>query len=353
MRDILYPFRRLHGFIHDKQERYKKRNVYKKLFRKNPKTVFLVLTPEHGNLGDHAIALAEKELLLKNHIDYIEITDRQVNEMRRKNELNILDGFPILINGGGNIGTLWPNVEMAMRDIIEQNPKSSIALLPNTAYFEKTDQGTEEFNKTINIYKCHKQLHLYLREKISYSLFKNVCQNVKLIPDMVLSLNRCNNNVQRHGCLLCLRGDREKTLTEKDSQFIKEEVSSLFNDVYITDMVVSHNIVKDEREEELEKKFDQVRSAELVVTDRLHGMIFATITGTPCVVVDSKSPKLRGCYEWIKNLDYIRFADNPMLIIEEYKKIPCGEHKCDNSHLLPYYEELKNDIIQLTSKGKT
>ena len=47
-----------------------------------------------------------------------------------------------------------------------------------------------------------------------------------------------------------------------------------------------------------------------MITDRLHGMIFAAITQTPCIVLDSLSHKLRGCYEWLKDLDYILFADS-------------------------------------------
>ena len=85
--------------------------------------------------------------------------------------------------------------------------------------------------------------------------------------------------------------------------------------------------------------------AKLVITDRLHGMVFCAITGTPCIVVDSKSPKVRGCYEWIKNLDYIRFVDDTAQISEEFQKIPKQEHRYDNSHLMKYYEELAQDIL--------
>lgn len=38
------------------------------------------------------------------------------------------------------------------------------------------------------------------------------------------------------------------------------------------------------RKEALSDLFDQFRSLQLIVTDRLHGMIFAAITSTPCIV---------------------------------------------------------------------
>ena len=76
-------------------------------------------------------------------------------------------------------------------------------------------------------------------------------------------------------------------------------------------------------------------------------MIFAAITNTPCIVLGSMSHKVRGCYEWIKDLDYIRFVDNVSDIAEAFRSIPNTEHKFDNSHLAHYYDELKQDLKQL------
>ncbi len=45
-----------------------------------------------------------------------------------------------------------------------------------------------------------------------------------------------------------------------------------------------------DRMEELNSKFAEFLSSGLVITDRLHGMIFAAITGTPCIALDNKSP---------------------------------------------------------------
>ena len=111
-----------------------------------------------------------------------------------------------------------------------------------------------------------------------------------------------------------------------------------------TDMVLPGRVPVDQRENALNEKFAQFAGAELVITDRLHGMIFCAITGTPCIVLDSKSPKVRGCYEWIRHLDYIRFADKPEDIAAEYRAIPEGPHRYDKSHLTQYYQTLGEDI---------
>lgn len=350
MKDILYPIRCLHGQAHEAKIRFKIRQTYRNEFREmrkqNPKTVFLLMTPEHGNLGDHAIAFAETTMLKSCGIDYFEVTGRQLNEWKYQGVLDLMNGFPILINGGGNLGTLWMNVEEIQREIIRKNPSSSITILPNTIFYEDTDWGKKEFKKSVQCYNRHRRLYLYARERTSYEGMRKVYHHVKLVPDMVLSLEQCGRKQERHGCLLCLRSDCEKTRTVEQDRVLRQQAERIFGDaVTDTDMVVKGRITIEQRDAELKARFDEFSAAELVITDRLHGMIFCAITGTPCIVVDSKSPKVRGCYEWIKNLDYIRFADDVAQISEEFYKIPKREHRYDNSHLTKYYEELAQDIL--------
>ncbi len=71
-----------------------------------------------------------------------------------------------------------------------------------------------------------------------------------------------------------------------------------------------------ERREILENKYNQFRQAEIAITDRLHGMVLAAITGTPCIVFSNYNQKVKGTYEWLKDLEYIRFVKN----IDEAKK---------------------------------
>ena len=57
------------------------------------------------------------------------------------------------------------------------------------------------------------------------------------------------------------------------------------------------------------KKLDEFRKSKLVVTDRLHGMLFAAITGTPCIALGNSSGKVKGVYDWLTHLDYIQYVD--------------------------------------------
>ena len=113
-KDILYSLRRLHGMMAEAKIRRGQRNYYKSILsekkRHNPYVVYLVLTPEHTNLGDHAIASEETRLLQRLGIDYIEITGAQLNALKSQKLLGVMNRTPILINGGGNLGTRWCDV---------------------------------------------------------------------------------------------------------------------------------------------------------------------------------------------------------------------------------------------------
>lgn len=350
--DILYPLRRLHGAMYEwnlkrKRKREIKKDIseFKKKKRQNPNTVFLVFTPEHQNLGDHAIACAEIEMLKKAGFDYVEITGAKLYRMAAYQMLDVMNGYPILVQGGGNLGTLWFDVEQIFRAIIQKNPDSKIFCYPNTMYYEDSQWGREEFERSKVIYRGHNQLYLYARERTSFDAMNAAYRNVKLIPDVVLSLNKCEAGALRKGCLVCLRSDCEKTRTGVEEACLIEQIQHIFGkDYHFSDMCTGYDIPVNQRETELERKFDEFRHAELVITDRLHGMIFAAVTGTPCIVINSKSPKVRGCYQWIKDLEYIRFADHVEDIQTLYSMIPKKEFVYDNSKLAHYYDELMKDL---------
>lgn len=353
--DFKYPFLLAKVTVQQYIKKQKKilelKKQYQQVFRdkkrKNRKTVYLVMTPEHENYGDHAIALAETEFLQKHGVDYVEITGYSLEVLRNYGLLSIMNGSPIVFQGGGYLGTLWFESEVLLRQVIQENPKSPIILLPNTIYYEGNDWGAEEFEKSVAVYGAHKNLHIYAREKQSYERMKTAYKNVKLIPDMVFSLDAAALQEVRSGCILSLRADMEKTRTQEQDAMILQQVSSLFGEnVRRSDMVSASWIPVSQRKKAVYEKFREFSGAELVVTDRLHGMIFCVVTGTPCVVLDSKSPKVRGCYEWVKGLNYIRFADDASQIIQAYESIQQTRDAdvYDNSVFSDAFEELAEDM---------
>lgn len=346
----IYKLRVLHGRIHEWRLIVLPYYIQK---LKHPKAAYLVFTPEHGNLGDHAIAQSEKLLFKELGVQFIEITENKLKELNRLNFLRVINRRTVFVHGGGYLGTLWMNCEYMLRDIIQQNPKAKIVLFPNTIYYENNEFGQEEFEISKSIYNSHKNLKIFAREHNSYLVMQQAYNNVYLVPDMVLLMNQCKPQIERNGCILCLRRDLEKTRSDEEEQIITETAHHLFgDDVHLLDMVSDYPIFIEQRDEELEKQYSAFRHAKLVITDRLHGMIFAAITGTPCIVINSKSPKVKGCYEWVKDLEYIQFCDDVSQIADIYNSIPVKDWKYDNSYLLPLYKPLKAEILKATKSNR-
>lgn len=319
----------------------------------HPNGVFLLLTPQHCNLGDHAIALAETRFLQEMGVEYYEITGKECLSLLGMDGISLLDGAVLLLNGGGNLGTLWPEWENAMRRIVQAAPHSEIFFLPNTVYYDPTPAGQQSLEESIRVYSAHPALHFYARERASYELMKVIYPNVTLVPDMALTLHLPRSTAPRAGCLLLLRNDREKTRTPAQTAEVMAQCHRLFGEnITLSDMDAPAPVSPAQREGVLREKWAQVAGTELVITDRLHGMIFAALTETPCIALDSKSPKLRGCYEWLRGLGYIAFADSPADIESIYgrlKNAPC--HYC-SADFLRQMQSLRADILQAITTRK-
>lgn len=317
-------------------------NEYKKS-TKNP--IFLIFTPEHANLGDHAIAYAESILLKKARIKYYEITGEKLYELEQYGYLSILNHATILINGGGNLGILWPLIEKMNRAVITQNPDSKIYVFPNSIFYGNDDYGRKEFELSKKIYNNHKNLHLCARERISYDIMKDAYKSVELVPDMVFTLNESHDTLERDGCLWCMRNDVERTLTDEQEGKLKQQLVDIYGDnIKESNTVLSYDVSVEKREEELKRKFNEFKSAKLIVTDRLHGMVFAAITGTNCIVINSKSPKMKGCYDWIKDLDYVAFIDDVENIDKIIDNFPDYPHEYDNKEFVKAIDKMISEI---------
>ena len=79
------------AFIKSKQYKYSLDKQYK--IYKNKKKFVLIGTPEHGNLGDHAITIAQYSILKENFNEYFEKIEF-IKKYIDKEDV-------IIINGGG------------------------------------------------------------------------------------------------------------------------------------------------------------------------------------------------------------------------------------------------------------
>lgn len=288
------------------------------------KKIYIFGAPEHGNLGDQAIIYAERQFFKDNFKEYkiIELESYKISkciDLLKK----IVKTSPIFVHGGGFLGTIWEEEEKMFRTTIKSFPNNKIVVMPQTIFFSNDEKGRKTLEESQKIYSAHKNLLILCREKYSYDFMKEnfpECNTI-LTPDMVLYLNLDLKKNTANKVLFCIRKDKEKiNYNLQDAEnYIKEKNMNI---VY-TDTVIPNRVKQHSRKQFLLKKLNEISNSKLVVTDRLHGMVFSLIAKTPCVVLENKSYKIKGVYNWIKNINYIKLSKEKNLIkdIEELLNI--------------------------------
>lgn len=285
-------------------------NQYDHLRGKNK--CIVMLAADYGNLGDVAITYAQEEFLA-DHFPGYEIVDVPIS--KTLSDLKTLRSICrpediVTVVGGGNMSDLYYDIELLRQMVVKAFPQNRVILFPQTMFFSDSAGGRYLKNRAKEIYSRHYNLIISAREKWSYMAMKEMIPDAILIPDIVMTLDEREPQVERNGITLCLRDDAESGLSKGFKEELRSKVSSNYDVVDYDTHIGRGNLSLEERKNELEKIWSKFRSSEWVITDRLHGMIFAYITGTPCVVLPNNNYKIEGCYNWIKNCGFILFLDN-------------------------------------------
>lgn len=294
----------------------KRENKFKNLVEEEKK-IIIALAADYGNLGDVAITFAQKKFLEDNFKDYkiIELYTSDIVSNIRCLKKKITSKDIITIVGGGNMGDVYQYYEDARKFLIKEFKNNLIILFPQTIDFSDTKNGKKSLKESTKIYNKHKNLVMFAREKNTYDLFKKYFDNCNVLelPDIVLSLDESDDKTERKDIIiLCLRKDKEKMIgnsIQKEIQHILKkdfpEYEILYRDTHIGEISLNN------REKELYKIWNDFKKSRVVVTDRLHGMLFCAITRTPCIAFNNSNGKVKNVYErWLKNLDYIKVMES-------------------------------------------
>lgn len=312
---------------------------------KNKKKIIIAMAVDYANLGDVAINCVQYDFLKENFPDY-EIINFPISKTftYMKSLKSIVNKEDIItLIGGGNMGDLYWDMELCRQFIIKNFPCNKIVSFPQTFSCE----NNKKLEKCIKSYSKHKDLTFVFREKFSYDFCKDKFSNkVLLTPDIVLLLDYKNENLNREGISFVLREDKETFLSKIERENILNKLKENYK-VNIFDTHIKMCRISFEKGKSLLfELLDKIGSSEVVVTNRLHCMIFCAITKTPCVVLPIKGNKIKGVYDWIKDLNYIKLIENYDINnicenIEKFKDIiPCDFNMKDNFN--PIIDEINN-----------
>ena len=247
------------------------------------------------------------------------------------------------------MGNTWISEELMRRMIIQDFPRHKKIIFPQTIYYSDTPIGQHQMDESIGIYNTENIL-MFARDRVSYAIMKNLYPLAKILfcPDMFLFYENPCLVAEHKGksILLCLRSDKEKALSIEDVQSIMSVLQSnnlkyRLTDMHHTDTIDIHN-----RSFVITKKLCEFSSSKLVVTDRLHGMLFSVLTGTPCIVFGNFNHKISGVYEYVSHLKYIRYIDS----VDEFSDalLDLLLNNCwlyDNTQLNSYFKQARNVVI--------
>lgn len=283
--------------------------------------VIVALAADYGNLGDLAITLAQVKYLERN------LPDRQVvvwpvsQVVKRAKGLRREVGphDTITLIGGGNTGDQYDDFEALRQLVIRDFPRNRIVSFPQSVSFSPTAYGRVARAHSGRVYASHGDLHLIARDSASLSEYRRLGRalSASLAPDIVLSLDESQPRVDRRGIVFSLRQDAESLLTSEERKHILRQASRLDQVTHADTHVGAGRFTPERRTEALQAIWRTYRHSSLVVTDRLHGMIFSVITGTPCIAFDSHGSKVARFHaDWLADIDGVR-----MLQIEEVADI--------------------------------
>lgn len=310
-------------------------NIYARLkganfkLPKNKPRCLIFLAADYGNLGDVAITYAQKKYLQDHFPDYdiIEIPAAKTLAAIRSIKHQIQSEDIITVIGGGNMGDMYGDIELLRLMVVRAFKNNRIILFPQTIDYSNSTDANWLKRLSQKIYSSHPRLTMTAREHVSYEtmqcLYPTV--DVRLVPDIVMGLDE-KDNVQREDIVtICLRNDKEKADNTKIVESILDECANhhLKHKFYDTH-IGGDRYTESQKYEELRKIWNQFRKSKFVITDRLHGMIFAFITGTPAIVLPNSNFKVEGSYQWICNCGYIQMISrvNQELTEESILKTP-------------------------------
>lgn len=286
-----------------------------KKFKDSASKIVILGCPDYGNLGDHAISLAQRRFVESRLGISPVVFSGPLKRYWQTLPTIVQKGDIICLQGGGNMGTLYEAYENERLAIIDRFKSNKIILFPQTISYGDTVYEERYMSHMRRVYSRHSDLHLFARERMSLERMKRQFPNldVALTPDIVLSLPPYvrPGNTARKGLGICLRSDKECRIGGDATRILADAAKRRFDVVHITDTMHQKDLLTlEEGEAAVMDKIEELSQSELVVTDRIHGMIFCALSGTPCIALDNSNGKVGMEFEWLRDIPYMRFAGN-------------------------------------------
>lgn len=269
-----------------------------RLFR-GATSVAFVDFPDYANVGDSAIALGHLRYLDERSINVKSITAIGTLHRKRLNESDV-----VLINGGGNIGGLYPLIDEHRHDVADCVRSESMLIQgPQSVSFVDKKIERDFTEKVLQ----RENTRIGARDQGALRLLNGGRAEVHLVPDAAHLLGAIECELPSQRVLVLAREDKEAKIS--GSARFHGSVDWLRDDAAARWMsrlrwrssrfgslgpLLNPTAERWERiaEGRLKRGIRILERGEVVVTDRLHGMLLALQMGRSVVCVDNNNGKL-------------------------------------------------------------
>ncbi|GFN91116.1 triose phosphate/phosphate translocator, chloroplastic [Plakobranchus ocellatus] len=280
------------------------------------KYCMLIDTADFENKGDPAITAGEIYYLARNGLQIVYYCNTQMcseAHIDRAAELAkkfSKDDLVILVQGGGNIDKYVEHDKIRF-STMEKFVGFQIFVFPQSIRLE--NPRSEHWAKCQKLYCCNRNLTLVLRDLGSLDIARryfNGSTRLLMAPDMVFHIGPVKRFVSPAFDIMWVRRTDSETAGYKT---IPRHPPHLR--LHVSDWKEFRTPNSDNS---LEKSFHTqvmglffIQRGRVVITDRLHGHILATLLDIPHVLLDNKHRKLSNYFRtWNKGLQNVRVTDN-------------------------------------------
>lgn len=280
------------------------------------RSVALVDLPLYFNIGDSLIGLGQFELL-----HYLPKPERLVFVGARP-PMQILRGIDehrgvILISGGGNFGTVWPDHQRFREHLARELRRTTIIQLPQSIHF---DNEADRLS-SMRLIGDHEDFHVMVRDRRSIELVEGFgLASVMLVPDSAFAIDAGRSLAPKRDLVFLRRRDSESAQGE-----IIDSIAASFGDsrslagdwAAESDLPFASPLATRLAEYVIPRALRRIRNprgqlllwrrlfesrlaigrrflslGRVVVTDRMHAHILCVLLGKPHVFVDNNYRKI-------------------------------------------------------------
>jgi pyruvyl transferase EpsO len=263
--------------------------------------------PNHSNVGDSAIWQGELKILkYKYGTTPVTTIDERLAPTKFP---RLSEKVTIYLHGGGNLGDIWQRNQYFREQVLIRYPKNQVIQLPQSIHFIKNENAS----RCKSIFSLHSKFVLMVRDQKSYELAKNLHTGaLELVPDSALALGTITRERSSVNIFALLREDKERanngTLSHEsevlESDWIREplyleRVALGFMRILergpMTVKILSGlrtRLFDSLSNRRLKRGLTLLSQGRVVITDRLHAHILASLLGIPHVSLDNTYGKL-------------------------------------------------------------